>query len=69
LADSLCRIQLLDQELSPLNRATFVTPTVQCPIVTYVMAANKGEWKIEHEHESEPFYLDGGFKAAIDLTP
>jgi PhnB protein len=26
-------------------------------------------WKIVHEHESVPFYMDGGFKAAIDLTP
>ena len=29
----------------------------------------KGEWKIAHEHESVPFYMDGSFKAAIDLTP
>jgi PhnB protein len=28
-----------------------------------------GEWKITHEHESVPFYMDGSFKAAIDLTP
>jgi PhnB protein len=28
-----------------------------------------GEWKIVHEHESVPFYMDGSFKAAIDLKP
>jgi PhnB protein len=29
----------------------------------------EGEWKIAHEHESVPFYMDGSFKAAIDLRP
>jgi len=29
----------------------------------------KGKWKIAHEHESVPFYMDGSFKAAIDLEP
>src|SRR5262249_31424955 len=28
-----------------------------------------GEWKIVHEHESVPFYMDGSFKAAVDLKP
>jgi uncharacterized protein (TIGR02246 family) len=28
-----------------------------------------GEWKIAHEHESVPFYMDGSFKAAVDLKP
>jgi PhnB protein len=28
-----------------------------------------GVWKIAHEHESVPFYMDGSYKAAIDLTP
>jgi PhnB protein len=28
-----------------------------------------GGWKISHEHESVPFYMDGSFKAAIDLKP
>jgi ketosteroid isomerase-like protein len=27
------------------------------------------EWKIAHEHESVPFYMDGSFKAAVDLKP
>jgi len=26
-------------------------------------------WKIFHEHESVPFYMDGSFKAALDLLP
>ena len=28
-----------------------------------------GEWKIAHEHESVPFYMDGSFKASVDLKP
>jgi PhnB protein len=28
-----------------------------------------GEWKIAHEHESVPFYMDGSFRAAVDLSP
>jgi PhnB protein len=28
-----------------------------------------GEWKIVHEHESVPFYMDGSFRAAVDLVP
>ena len=28
-----------------------------------------GDWKISHEHNSVPFYMDGGFRAAVDLTP
>jgi len=27
------------------------------------------EWKIAHEHESVPFYMDGSYKAAVDLKP
>ena len=26
-------------------------------------------WKITHQHESVPFYMDGSFKAAVDLNP
>jgi PhnB protein len=26
-------------------------------------------WKIVHEHESVPFYMDGSLKAAVDLKP
>jgi PhnB protein len=28
-----------------------------------------GAWKIMHEHTSVPFYMDGSYKAAIDLKP
>ena len=28
-----------------------------------------GKWKIAHEHESVPFYMDGSYKAAVDLKP
>ncbi len=28
-----------------------------------------GTWKIAHEHTSVPFYMDGSFKAAVDLKP
>ncbi len=28
-----------------------------------------GKWKIAHQHESVPFYMDGSFKAAVDLKP
>ena len=28
-----------------------------------------GEWKITHQHESVPFYMDGSYKAAVDLKP
>ena len=27
------------------------------------------EWKIAHQHESVPFYMDGSFRAAVDLKP
>jgi PhnB protein len=28
-----------------------------------------GRWKIAHEHSSVPFYMDGSFRAAVDLKP
>jgi ketosteroid isomerase-like protein len=28
-----------------------------------------GVWKIVHEHTSVPFYMDGSYKAAVDLKP
>jgi uncharacterized protein (TIGR02246 family) len=28
-----------------------------------------GQWKIAHQHESVPFYMDGGYRAAVDLKP
>ncbi len=29
----------------------------------------EGEWKITHQHQSVPFYMDGSNKAATDLKP
>lgn len=28
-----------------------------------------GAWRIAHEHNSTPFYMDGSFRAAVDLQP
>ena len=28
-----------------------------------------GDWKVMHVHSSVPFYMDGSFKAAVDLKP
>jgi PhnB protein len=28
-----------------------------------------GVWKIAHEHDSVPFYMDGSLRAAVDLKP
>jgi uncharacterized protein (TIGR02246 family) len=28
-----------------------------------------GAWLIAHEHRSTPFYMDGSFRSAVDLTP
>jgi len=28
-----------------------------------------GAWKVAHEHVSVPFYMDGSFRAAVDLKP
>jgi ketosteroid isomerase-like protein len=30
---------------------------------------NEGRWKVAHEHFSVPFYMDGSYKAAVDLKP
>ena len=29
----------------------------------------EGEWRILHDHSSVPFYMDGSFRAATDLSP
>jgi ketosteroid isomerase-like protein len=29
----------------------------------------RGAWKIVHAHDSVPFYMDSGFRAAVDLKP
>jgi uncharacterized protein (TIGR02246 family) len=28
-----------------------------------------GKWMVTHEHVSVPFYMDGSYKAAVDLKP
>jgi ketosteroid isomerase-like protein len=28
-----------------------------------------GKWKVTHEHISVPFYMDGSYRAAVDLKP
>ena len=28
-----------------------------------------GDWKVVHEHTSVPFYMDGSYRAATDLSP
>jgi ketosteroid isomerase-like protein len=28
-----------------------------------------GRWMVTHEHASTPFYMDGSYKAAVDLSP
>jgi uncharacterized protein (TIGR02246 family) len=28
-----------------------------------------GTWKVAHEHASVPFYMDGSYRAAVDLKP
>lgn len=36
---------------------------------TVCFARVGGEWKVTHEHASTPFYMDGSFRAAVDLKP
>jgi ketosteroid isomerase-like protein len=36
---------------------------------TICLARRHGQWRIVHEHSSVPFYMDGSFRAAIDLNP
>jgi PhnB protein len=37
--------------------------------VTLGLRKVAGAWKIAHEHESVPFYMDGSARAALDLEP
>ena len=36
---------------------------------TLCFTRRAGRWLIVHEHTSVPFYMDGSFRAAIDLKP
>ena len=35
--------------------------------LTVCLTRQNGQWKITHEHTSVPFYMDGSYRAAIDL--
>lgn len=37
--------------------------------VTRCLRRTGGGWKITHEHASVPFYMDGSYRAAVDLEP
>jgi uncharacterized protein (TIGR02246 family) len=37
--------------------------------VTVCYQRSGGKWVIAHEHVSVPFYMDGSYKAAVDLKP
>ena len=37
--------------------------------VTLGLRKSDGRWLIAHVHSSVPFYMDGSFKAAVDLQP
>jgi ketosteroid isomerase-like protein len=36
---------------------------------TFGLRLLDGRWRIVHEHSSTPFYMDGSFRAAVDLEP
>jgi PhnB protein len=36
---------------------------------TVCLRKSDGEWMVVHEHTSVPFYMDGSYRAAVDLTP
>ena len=36
---------------------------------TLGLTRDAGAWKIVHEHASVPFYMDGSYRAAVDLEP
>jgi uncharacterized protein (TIGR02246 family) len=57
-----------------LNRLSAVPRGMQAPFTLWFRATVglrkiDGEWRISHEHNSTPFYMDGSFRAAVDLTP
>lgn len=37
--------------------------------VTICCQKSGGKWLITHEHASVPFYMDGSYRAAVDLRP
>jgi PhnB protein len=37
--------------------------------MTLGLRKEDGSWRVMHEHISVPFYMDGSYKAAVDLEP
>jgi uncharacterized protein (TIGR02246 family) len=37
--------------------------------VTVCLRKQNGKWMVTHEHVSVPFYMDGSYRAAVDLKP
>jgi PhnB protein len=37
--------------------------------ITLALVRRQGAWQILHQHNSVPFYMDGSYRAAIDLDP
>jgi ketosteroid isomerase-like protein len=44
-------------------------PTSLWMRATLCLRRDEGVWRIVHEHTSVPFYMDGSFRAAVDLEP
>jgi len=42
---------------------------ILCFRETFCLRKINDQWLITHLHQSVPFYMDGSFKAAIDLKP
>jgi ketosteroid isomerase-like protein len=36
---------------------------------TMCLRKTSGQWRIVCDHSSVPFYMDGGYRAAVDLQP
>ena len=36
---------------------------------TVCLRKTEGRWRIVHDHTSVPFYIDGSYRAAVDLKP
>ena len=36
--------------------------------ITMCLRKISGRWRIVHEHSSVPFYMDGSYRAAVDLN-
>ena len=37
--------------------------------LTLCLERGEGRWRVVHEHVSVPFYMDGSYRAAVDLEP